>query len=91
MDRFPADLSYCLRLLVCSCGYVPLGYDVQDGKLVIKEAEAASVRRIFEQFVELGSAFTICAFWPGRHGRSRLSGRFADGTQPQRKMIVVEE
>lgn len=35
---------------------MPLGYDVQDRKLVINEAEAASVRRIFERFVELGSA-----------------------------------
>ena len=36
--------------------YVPLGYDVQDRKLLVNEAEAASVRRIFERFVELGSA-----------------------------------
>ena len=35
-------------------GYVPLGYDVQDRKLLVNEAEAASVRRIFERFVELG-------------------------------------
>ena len=40
-------------------GYVPLGYDVQDRKLVVNEAEAASVRRIFERFVELGSATAL--------------------------------
>lgn len=40
-------------------GYVPFGYDVQDRKLVINPAEAAAVRRIFERFVELGSATTL--------------------------------
>lgn len=36
-------------------GFVPLGYDVKDRKLVVNEAEAATVRRIFERFVKLGS------------------------------------
>ena len=40
-------------------GYVPFGYDVQDRKLVVNTAEAAAVRRIFERFVELGSATTL--------------------------------
>ena len=31
-------------------------YDVQDRKLVVNEAEAANVRRIFQRFIELGSA-----------------------------------
>ena len=30
-------------------GNVPLGYDVRDRKLVVNEAEAATVRRIFER------------------------------------------
>jgi site-specific DNA recombinase len=37
-------------------GFVPLGYDVRDRKLVINEGEAATVRHIFTRFVELGSA-----------------------------------
>ena len=37
-------------------GWAPLGYDVKDRKLVINEAEAAIVRRIFERFVKIGSA-----------------------------------
>lgn len=41
-------------------GYVPLGYDLRERKLVVNAAEAASVRRIFERFVEVGSA-TILA------------------------------
>ncbi|MGE0255500.1 MAG: recombinase family protein [Alphaproteobacteria bacterium] len=36
-------------------GNVPLGYDVNDRKLVVNEAEAALVGRIFERFVCLGS------------------------------------
>jgi DNA invertase Pin-like site-specific DNA recombinase len=36
-------------------GTVPLGYDVVDRKLVVNQAEAATVRAIFEAFVELGS------------------------------------
>jgi DNA invertase Pin-like site-specific DNA recombinase len=40
-------------------GFVPLGYDVQDRKLVVNEVEAAAVRRIFERFVALGSATTL--------------------------------
>ena len=44
-------------------GYVPLGYDVQDRKLVINEAEAASVRRIFERFVGLKGGISL-GLWP---------------------------
>jgi hypothetical protein len=40
-------------------GYVPLGYDVQDRKLVVNAAEAVAVRRIFERFVQLGSATAL--------------------------------
>ena len=37
-------------------GFVPMGYDVVDRKLVINEAEAATVRHMFQRFVDLGSA-----------------------------------
>ena len=37
-------------------GPVPLGYDVRDRKLVVNEAEAATVRRVFEGFAAIGSA-----------------------------------
>jgi DNA invertase Pin-like site-specific DNA recombinase len=36
-------------------GKVPLGYDVANRKLVINEAEAVRVRRVFELFVDTGS------------------------------------
>ena len=40
-------------------GSVPMGYDVKDRKLVINEAEAATVRMIFERFVAYGSATVL--------------------------------
>ncbi|GAA4003719.1 recombinase family protein [Sphingomonas humi] len=39
-------------------GTVPLGYDVVERKLVINEAEAKTVRAVFEAFAELGSVQT---------------------------------
>jgi len=40
-------------------GFVPLGYEVRDRKLLVNEAEAATVRMIFERFTEVGSATTL--------------------------------
>ena len=40
-------------------GYVPLGYKVQDRKLVINDREAATVRMIFERFLKVGSATAL--------------------------------
>ncbi|MGE0256849.1 MAG: recombinase family protein [Alphaproteobacteria bacterium] len=40
-------------------GFVPLGYRVENRKLLINEAEAATVRMIFERFVETGSATVL--------------------------------
>jgi site-specific DNA recombinase len=37
-------------------GFVPLGYIVKDRKLVVNEAEAETVRMIFQRFARLGSA-----------------------------------
>ena len=37
-------------------GYVPMGYDAKDRKLVVNAAEATIIRRIFARFVEIGSA-----------------------------------
>jgi site-specific DNA recombinase len=43
-------------------GHPPLGYDVQQRKLVVNEAEARTVRMIFERFARQGSATTLaCA------------------------------
>lgn len=58
-------------------GYVPLGYDVQDRKLVVNESEAAAVRRIFERFIELGSA-TVLARELRREGFRNKQGTLID-------------
>jgi hypothetical protein len=42
-------------------GNVPLGYDVKDRKLIINEAEAATVRLIFRRYAELGSVALLKA------------------------------
>ncbi len=36
-------------------GVPPLGYEVKDRKLIIKEAGAANIRWIFDRFIEIGS------------------------------------
>ncbi|NJO54663.1 MAG: recombinase family protein [Bacteroidales bacterium] len=40
-------------------GFVPLGYRVENRKLVIDKAEAATVRMIFERFLKIGSATVL--------------------------------
>ncbi|WP_245264681.1 recombinase family protein [Aquamicrobium defluvii] len=40
-------------------GFVPLGYRVENRKLLIEETEAATVRMIFERFVTIGSATVL--------------------------------
>src|SRR5579884_3425688 len=42
-------------------GHVPLGYDLEDGRLVINEEEAARVRQIFEWYLEGHSVHGIVA------------------------------
>jgi DNA invertase Pin-like site-specific DNA recombinase len=58
-------------------GYVPLGYDVRDRKLVVNEQDAAKVRRVFERFVEVGSA-TVLARELRRDGMRTKQGASAD-------------
>jgi DNA invertase Pin-like site-specific DNA recombinase len=58
-------------------GKVPLGYDVVARKLVVNEAEAARVRRVFELFIETGSG-TETARWLQAEGVTSKSGRPLD-------------
>ena len=57
--------------------WAPMGYDVKDRKLVINQAEAATVRQIFERFVELGSA-TVLATELADKGVRNKRGRLID-------------
>jgi hypothetical protein len=58
-------------------GSVPLGYEVKDRKLIIKESEAAIVRMIFERFVAVGSATALARALVTEGVRSRR-GRLVD-------------
>jgi DNA invertase Pin-like site-specific DNA recombinase len=52
-------------------GYVPLGYDVQDRKLLVNYAEAEAVRGVFTRFVELGSATVLARELRGQGFRNK--------------------
>ena len=58
-------------------GYVPLGYDVRDRKLIINESEAATVRMIFKRFVAIGSATKLAKALVAEGVRTK-SGRPVD-------------
>src|SRR4051794_9971093 len=36
-------------------GWAPLGYDIKDRKLLVNDAEAAGVRKLFQRFLRVGS------------------------------------
>ncbi len=67
-------------------GMAPLGYDLQERKLVINEAEAEVVRSIFQRYLELGSVNSLVddlkqrgirtKVWTPRHGQSRGGSYF---------------
>lgn len=58
-------------------GFVPLGYEVRNRKLVIDANEAAIVRMIFEQFTKVGSATTLARMLVAEGVKAR-SGRPID-------------
>jgi site-specific DNA recombinase len=60
-------------------GFVPMGYDVKDRKLVINEPEAKTVRMIFERFVALGSASTLARALQAENVRNKRSKRIDKG------------
>src|SRR6185312_170116 len=60
-------------------GTVPLGYSVQDRKLVVNEAEAASVRTIFNEFLRLGSVRSLQDWLRENNICSRAGNQFFRG------------
>jgi site-specific DNA recombinase len=70
-------------------GSPPLGYDVENRKLIVNKAEAALVRHIFERFVRLGSATVLVAelkaeghrtkTWTTQKGRVREGNKIDKG------------
>ena len=60
-------------------GPPPLGYDVKDKRLVVNEAEAQVVRRLFEAYLRLGSTRALAA-WATAEGVTTKLRRAADGS-----------
>jgi DNA invertase Pin-like site-specific DNA recombinase len=60
-------------------GFVPMGYDVRDRKLVVNAAEAATVRMIFERFAALGSASTLARALQAEDVRNKRGKRIDKG------------
>jgi hypothetical protein len=60
-------------------GFVPMGYDVKDRKLVVNEAEAATVRMIFDRFAALGSASTLARALQAEGVRNKRGKRIDKG------------
>ena len=60
-------------------GFVPMGYDVKDRKLVVNEAEAITVRMIFERFAAFGSASTLARALQAEDVRNKRGKRIDKG------------
>ena len=58
-------------------GYIPLGYRLENRKLLVEESEAAIVRMIFERFLSIGSA-TVLARTLHAEGVTMRNGRQID-------------
>ena len=52
-------------------GFVPLGYRVENRKLMIDDAEAATVRMVFERFIKVGSATALVREFAAEGVRTR--------------------
>jgi DNA invertase Pin-like site-specific DNA recombinase len=73
-ERIRDKLAASRRKGMWMGGNVPLGYRVENRKLVTHEEEAATVRMIFERFLQIGSA-TILARTLNAEGLRRKSGK----------------
>jgi len=60
-------------------GFVPMGYDVKDRKLVVNAAEVTTVRMIFERFAALGSASTLARALQAEDIRNKRGKRIDKG------------
>jgi len=59
-ERIRDKIAASKRKGIWMGGYPALGYDVKDRQLIINDAEAATVRRIFQRFAEMQSATDLC-------------------------------
>jgi site-specific DNA recombinase len=74
-------------------GVVPLGYEVQDRKLIVDPAAAETVRSIFTRYLELGSVLALRAELEAQGVRSRVrlgrNGRSYGGTAFSRGALYL--
>ena len=59
-ERIRDKISASKRKGIFMGGYPALGFDIKDRQLLINEAEAITVRRIFQRFSELRSVTEVC-------------------------------
>jgi site-specific DNA recombinase len=76
-DRIRDKFAASRRKSMWMGGNVPLGYRVENRKLLIQEDDAATVRMIFERFLSIGSA-TILARTLNAEGITSRGGRPVD-------------
>ena len=84
-ERIRDKIAAAKRKGIWMGGVPPLGYDVENRLLVINEAEAAVVRRIFEEMLTIGSPTQIAAIltsegvttkaWTTQEGQTRRGAR----------------
>ncbi|GGE15881.1 hypothetical protein GCM10011529_22870 [Polymorphobacter glacialis] len=60
-------------------GPVPLGYEVQDRKLLVNEAEAATVRQIMQRYLEVGSVRELITVLAHEGLRTKIQLRTSTG------------
>ena len=58
-------------------GWAPLGYDIKDRKLVVNDAEAATVRMLFQRFLRVGSMTKLVVALRAE-GRTTKGGKLID-------------
>lgn len=62
-------------------GFAPYGYELEDGKLHIKEDEAPIVELIFDKFVNDGMGYSTIAGYLNRQGVPKLPSKNSHGRQ----------
>jgi DNA invertase Pin-like site-specific DNA recombinase len=92
-ERIRDKIAASKRKGIWMGGNPPLGYDVGKRKLIINEAEAETVRFIFERYLELGCVRLLCADLTKRRivSKRRLfaDGRHIGGTALSRSALYA--
>ncbi len=74
-ERIRDKIAASRRKGIWMGGVPPLGYEVKDRKLVVKEVEATSVRWAFQRFLEIGSGTALAREMADRDIQTRHGNR----------------